>query len=205
MRKFLAVVRHEYTKLVFKWSFLIGTLLFPFLASLFAVVPAIILSMRGEPTRIVIIDQSGKVAPRVKENLSAEKIMQRAEQAMKDSVVDLGAGYEEESKRNAEMFAGGFVFIDHDTSGRSHESIRGDLSSKIVDGEIDAYLIVPEDFAAVDAVFEFRSRKGGDFITNDSLKDALNEAVRSQRLADANISEVRLKELSKNINFDEKG
>ena len=27
MRKFLAVVRHEYKKIVLKWSFLLGTLL----------------------------------------------------------------------------------------------------------------------------------------------------------------------------------
>lgn len=205
MRKFVAVVRHEYTKLVFKWSFLIGTLLFPLLASMFAIVPAIIFSLRGEPTRIVVIDQSGKVAPRVKENLSAEKLMQKAEQAMKESFTDLGAGQDEEMKRNAEMFAGGFAFVDYDLRDRTLDEARADLNARIVADEIDAYLIVPENFAAPGAVFEFRSRKAGDFITNETLKDALNVAVRSQRLADANISEERLDELNKKINFDEKG
>ncbi len=47
--------------------------------------------------------------------------------------------------------------------------------------------------------------KGGDFISNDTFKDALNDAVRSQRLADANISEERLAQLSGSINFDSKG
>ena len=53
--------------------------------------------------------------------------------------------------------------------------------------------------------FEFRSRKAGDFVTNDTFKDALNDAVRSQRLADANISEERLGEIGTPVNLDAKG
>ena len=56
MRKLLAVVKHEYRKIVLKWTFLIGTLLFPLIGDGFAVVPAMIFSMKGEPTRIVIVD-----------------------------------------------------------------------------------------------------------------------------------------------------
>jgi ABC-type Na+ efflux pump permease subunit len=48
MRKFLAVVKHEYKKIVLKWSFIIGTLLFPIIAAGFAVVPAIIFSIKGD-------------------------------------------------------------------------------------------------------------------------------------------------------------
>ena len=72
MRKFLAVVKHEYRKVVLKWSFLIGTLLLPFLAACFAVVPAVIFYIKGEPTRIAIVDPTGKIAPRLRGNLSAE-------------------------------------------------------------------------------------------------------------------------------------
>src|SRR3954447_17637368 len=89
MRKLLAVVRHEYRKIVLKWSFLIGTLLFPVLMAGFAIVPAIILSLKGEPTKIVIVDPTGKIAPRIRENLSVEKIADKAEKAAKDSIKDL--------------------------------------------------------------------------------------------------------------------
>src|SRR6476646_2459200 len=91
MRKFLAVVKHEYRKVVLKWSFLIGTLLLPFLAACFAVVPAVIFSIKGEPTRIAIVDPTGKIAPRLRENLSAEKMMEKARKAAKDSMTDLTA------------------------------------------------------------------------------------------------------------------
>jgi ABC-2 type transport system permease protein len=42
-------------------------------------------------------------------------------------------------------------------------------------------------------------------MANSTLEDALNNAVRSQRLADANISEEKLSELSEKINLDKKG
>src|SRR5215211_3628294 len=113
MRKFLAVVKHEYKKVVLKWSFLIGTLLLPFLAACFAVVPAIIFSLKGEPTRIVIADPTGNIEPRLKANLSAEKMEARARQAAEKSLKDLTPTQEEQMKRGTEQFAQGFEFIDY--------------------------------------------------------------------------------------------
>ena len=84
------------------------------------------------------------------------------------------------------------------------EEIRAELIDRIVNGQFDAYLIIPPDFESKEAVFEFISRKAGDFITNDSLEDALNEAVRSQRLAEAKINESQLKEINQKIRLDTK-
>ncbi|MGC2235690.1 MAG: ABC transporter permease [Pyrinomonadaceae bacterium] len=210
MRKFLAVVKHEYKKIVYKWTFLIGTLLFPLIAACFAIVPAIIFSIKGEATRMVVVDQSGKVAPRLKANLSPERLAERVEKAAKKSATDISASQEEKMKRSGEMLGDSFVFTDYDAGAKPPEEIRNELNGKITAGEIDAYLIIPKNFEAPDAKYEFFSRKAGDFIANDTLKDALNEAVRSQRLADANISEAKLKELSRDVEFaakqvDEKG
>lgn len=204
MRKFLAVVKHEYKKIVLKWSFLIGTLLFPIIAAGFAIVPAIIFSIKGEPTRIAIVDSSGKIAPRLRENLSAEKIRAKANQAAKDSMSDINASNEETIKRSAEQFGESFVFTDYSSAEKSLEQIRRELNGKIIDKSLDAYLIIPSDFASADSKFEFFSRKAGDFVIERTLRDALNEAVRSQRLADANIAEGQLKDLSKNVNFEAK-
>ena len=86
IQKFSAVVKYEYKKVVFRWAFLIGTLLFPLLAGGFAVVPALIFSIKGEPTRIAVVDQTGKIAPRLKENLTAEKMREKAQQAAKEQL-----------------------------------------------------------------------------------------------------------------------
>lgn len=202
MRKFLAVVNHEYKKIVYKWTFLIGTLVFPLLGLAFAIVPAIIFSLKGDATRIVVVDPTDKILPRLKENLSADRIAAKAEQALTESYGEPNVAQKDQMKQSAAMLASGFMFVDYNSGGKSNEQIRTELNLKAAADEIDAYLLVPNDIAAKDARFEFISRKAGDFVANETLKDALNEAVRSQRLAEANIDEKLLKDLSKNVDFD---
>lgn len=204
MRKFLAVVKHEYRKIVLKWTFLLGTLLFPVLGAGFALVPALIFSLKGEPTRVVVVDASNRIAPRLKANLSAERITEKARNAAKDSFGDLNATQEEKMKSGASQLAAGFVLIDFDGAGRPTDEIRRELNAKAAANEIDAYLLIPVNIEKTDAKYEFRSRKAGDFVANDTLKDALNEAVRSERLAAANIDETMLKALSQNVDFESK-
>ena len=204
MRKFLAVVKHEYKKIVLKWTFLIGTLLFPLLGAGFAIVPALIFSLKGEPTRLVVFDPTGEIGPRLKENLSADKIAARARAAAEDALKELNATQDEKLRSGTSQLASGFQFVEMDTAGRSPEQLREELNLRAASDQIDAYLLIPPDIDAKDAKFEFRSRKAGDFVANDTIKDALNAAVRSQRLADANISENVLKDINRTVAFDSK-
>ncbi|MCC6327274.1 MAG: ABC transporter permease [Acidobacteria bacterium] len=205
MKKFLAIVKHEYKRVVLKWSFLISTLLLPFLAVCFAFVPMIIFSLKGEPMRIAVADPSGKLLPRIEKNLSVERMIERAQQAAKDSMTQINGSQDEKMRNTAASVMQDFVLVPYDLAGRSGDAVRTDLISKVVANEIDAFLIVPDNFDSAQASFVFRSRKGGDFISNDTFQDALNNAVRSQRLADANISEESVAELSAPVNFDAKG
>ena len=205
MRKFLAVVKHEYKKIVLKWAFLIGTLLFPIIAAGFAIVPAIIFSIKGEPTRIVIVDPNGKIAPRLKENLSTERIKEKARRVTEAATTDLTASQEEKMQSGAEQLGESFTFVDYSEDGKPLEQVRRELNAKIIEKELDSYLLIPREFDSPGAKYEFFSRKAGDFVGERNLRDALNEAVRSQRLADAQIDETRLKTLSQNIAFETKG
>ena len=209
MRKFLAVVKHEYRKVVIRWSFLVGTFLIPFLMACFAAVPALIFSIKGEPTRMVIVDPTGKIEPRLKSNLSAEKIEARAKKQAAEAKKDLSEIQQGQLKRGTEELASGFEFVPYvpanGISGSDIEAARHELTEMVMNGELDAFLFIPADINATDAVFEFRTRRGGDFVLNDTLEQALNDAVRSQRLADANISEDQLEKLGGKIDFNEKG
>ncbi len=204
MRKFFAVVRHEYKKIVLRWAFLIGTFVLPLILVAFSVIPAFIFSLKGEATRISVIDSTGKILPRLKDNLSHEMIAARASEAAKQAKGPSSPG-QPATQRGTGAFAAPFEFVDFDTAGKTLEQIRTELLADIKAGSIDAYLIIPADIATATEVFEFRSRKGGDFNTNDTLKEALNQAVRSQRLTDARISESEVKALSRDIEFDSKG
>lgn len=204
MHKFFAVVKHEYKKIVLKWTFLIGTLLFPLVAAVFAFVPAIIFSIKSEPTRLAIIDPTGKIAPRLRENLLPEKIAEHTHQAAQDSFKNLTPDQEEKIKSDLGRFQNNFRFVDVDLHNKTLEQVRSELTYKIQQDELDAYLIVPGNYSDVNARYEFLSRKSGDFITNEILKDALDNAVRSQRLADANISEEKVKNLSRKVVWEVK-
>ncbi len=201
MKKFLAVVKHEYKKVVLKWSFLIGTLLFPVIAAGFMFIPALIFSIKGEPTRVAVYDPTGKIAPRLKGNLSAEKMRERAVKAAEDTKKNLTPQQNEKSKNDLAQFQDSFNFVEYNGETKSSEQIRRELNAMIAEDKLDAYLIIPENFSAEDANYEFYSRNPDNFIIKDTFTDALNNAVRSQRLADANISEEKLRSLSKKINL----
>lgn len=201
MRKFLAVVKHEYKKIVYKWTFLIGTLLFPVIGAGFAVVPAVIFSIKGEPTRLVIIDKTNKIAPRLKENLSAKRIAEKGEQSARDAIKDLSNSQNDRVRQSAKQAVEGFIFVDYPAVGKTPDQIRSELNEMAVSKEIDAYLLVPDNIESADAKFEFLSRKAGDFVAGDLIKEALNDAVRSQRLSNAQINEVTVKQLSAKIDL----
>jgi len=205
MKKFLAVVRYEYRKVVLRWAFLIGTFIFPVLAAGFGLVPALIFSIKSEPTRIAVVDPTGDVLSRLKENLTSEAIAEKAREEATPTTGDLTASQQERMQKGARGVSSGFVFVDYDAANKSGEQIRTELTNDIRSGEIDAYLIIPADVSNVGSSFEFRSRKGGDFVANDALRDALNQAVRAKRLSDANISIEKVKSLSQDIDFDAKG
>ena len=98
--------------------------------------------------------------------------------------------------------ASGFVFVNYDHAGKSDEQVRRELNAKAAANEIDAYLLIPADIEQRNATYEFRSRKAPDFIANDTLRDALIAAVRSERLSAADIDESLLKDLSQNVRLN---
>jgi len=200
MRKFLAVVKHEYRKVVLRWSFLIGTLLFPLLGAGFAVVPALIFSLKGEATRIVIVDQAGKIGPRIRSNLSPEKIAEKQAEAIKNTSFEPTVG-PKSSTESLKAISEGFVFVPFDTTGKTEEQIRSELNSLAAEKKIDAYLLVPQQPGGK---FEFLSRKAGDFVATGLIEDAVNDAVRAERLTEANISESTLRQINQKAEIETK-
>ncbi|HMT09031.1 MAG TPA: ABC transporter permease [Pyrinomonadaceae bacterium] len=201
MKKFLAVVKHEYKKIVFKWTFLLGTLLLPLLAVVFSIVPMILFTIKGEPTKIVVVDRDGKGAKRLRENLTAEKLAEKSAQAAKDAQFEISRSQNDQLQQNAKNAASGFVFVDYFPGSKTDEQIREELRALAVDKQIDAYLLVPADDKAQ---FEFVSRKGGDFIAGSIIDDALNDAIRSERLAKANIDEKTLTAINQKVKLTKK-
>ena len=70
MKKLFAVVKREYIQRVRTKFFVVATILGPLLMGAFTVVPALLMGIKsGGPTRVVIIDQTGKLYSRVAREL----------------------------------------------------------------------------------------------------------------------------------------
>lgn len=201
MDKFWAVLKREYKKIVWTWTFIISTLLAPILLIGISVVPMFIFSLKGEPIRLALVEQSGKVSARLKENLSPEKQLENFKKANEDAFKKVEVNQQEKLKDTAQQFGGTFVIEEVKPAGKSVETLRQELSERINKETLDAYLIIPENFDSTDAKFDFYARNASDFITKGQLENAVEESVRAERLAKANISEEKLREINRKINF----
>ncbi|MCB1025288.1 MAG: ABC transporter permease, partial [Acidobacteria bacterium] len=154
--------------------------------------------------RIAVADPSGKIYSRLKKNLSAEKILERAKKAAEDSVKNINPSQEAQLQRASEQLGGNFEFVEYNAAGKTVQQIKDELNARVSCKKLDAYLLIPNDVEKQNSKIELYSRKAGDFIVNSTLEDAVNSAVRSQRLADAGISEDRLNLLSRKVSFVKK-
>jgi ABC-2 type transport system permease protein len=202
MKKFFAIVKCEYKKVVLTWAFLLGTFAAPLFAVFVGVVPMLLFSIQGEPKRIAIVEQSGAVAARIRNNLSPEKVNEKAQRAMQESFKDVNPAQQEKMRRGAEQIGALFLFEDLKPDGKSPEQIRSELNERILSRNLDAYLIVPENIGAPETKVFFYARNAGDFVANSTLEDAVNEAIRAERLSRANIDEAKLQALSKKVDFE---
>src|SRR5215831_1008532 len=74
MKKFLAVVKREYVQRVRTKFFVVATVLGPLLTIGFTVVAPLMIGMKtGGPTRIAIVDQTGKMYERVTAEINQEE------------------------------------------------------------------------------------------------------------------------------------
>jgi len=74
MKKFFAVVKREYVQRVRSRFFVVATILGPLLMAGFTIVPALMFGIKsGGPTRLAIVDQTGKMYERVAKELQSDR------------------------------------------------------------------------------------------------------------------------------------
>ncbi len=201
MRKFIAIVKREYKKIVLTWAFGLSTLIGPLFLLGISLVPMLLFSIKGNAVRLAIVDDSGAISVRLRENLSAERQLEKFKQATAESFKNIDATQEEKLNTSAQQMGGNFAFEDYQTEGKPIETVRRELTQRIQQDSLDAYLIVPHDFNVAEAKFEFYTRNSSDFITNEVLKSAIEDSVRTERLVKANISEAQLKKINQKVDF----
>jgi len=178
MRKFLAVLKREYIQRVRARMFIVSTILLPLVMSLFGIVPAVILSIdAGGPMRVAVVDQTGKIYTRLEQELVSDE-QQPTDQS-------------EPMRTGPDMPGRAFLLQQVAAVGPDAGEQRQQLEARLRNKEIDGYLILPPDFMRHGKA-EFFNNNPGDVLTRRILQQALNRAVREQRLIEAKVdSETR--------------
>jgi ABC-2 type transport system permease protein len=196
MRKFLTIVKREYIQRVRTKMFIAATLLGPFIMALFGVVPTFIFSIRaGDPVRVAVVDQTGKLYGRLQQALNeADTLISSSEGPV--SGQKLTANSSDRVRHLGGEHQDTFDVQEVSLAGRPLAHIKADLAAQVGDKKIDGYLIIPPDIIE-GATPEFYGSNTGDVFTQERLEESLGRAVREERLARANIDVNVVRELSR--------
>lgn len=196
MRKFLAVVKREYLKLVWTWAFILGTILVPTAGIGFTVIPALIFSIEGDAVRLAVVDRSGRIYEPVKNALSKpEKPREDSPREALENQVN--GSSEEKMRQTAEQLVARFTVEEIKPEGRSPEEVKTELNARLREQKLDAYIVIPADIETAD--YELYARNTSDILTQTRVERALNLAVREARMAGANLSREKLDEINRPV------
>src|ERR1044072_6012799 len=201
MKKLFAVVKREYVQRVRTKFFVIATILGPILMAGFPVVPALMFGIRaGGPTRLAVVDQTGRMYARVSKEINSQQTFE--EDSPEQQQQQPPAAMNSDPKKRAEQagktmpvsFAVEPVAIDN----RSLDDIKKQLNARVQQKELDGYIVLPADLLQSGQP-EFHARNTADVFTKGQVQSAINRAVRSERLVEANIDEKLIRRMSEPV------
>ena len=183
MRKFRAVVRREYVQRVRSRMFLVVTVGAPLMFALFTDVPILIAGIKaGGPTRVAVLDETGRLFERVRDSVAAGRDEDDTEGQADEAFgrpmnQNTRARLEEAAKASAQNYA----FERVEAGGGSPEELTARLDERVRRDELDAYIVLPRDVLERGEA-EYHARNLGDVFTRGQIRNAVVRAVRDARL-----------------------
>jgi ABC-2 type transport system permease protein len=202
MKKFLAVIKREYVQRVRSRMFIVVTVLGPLMLALFTVLPALIAGIEaGGPTRIAVVDQSGKMLDRFQQALGRKDDPADSAAAQKSPVETMNANQQDRLNSAGKIAKGNFQVERVAIEGRSIDEVKRELSDRIRKGQLDVYIVLPPDILESGNA-ELYGRNSGDVFTRGRLTDRLTTAVRNERLAQKNIAPEVVREINRPVTLN---
>src|SRR3712207_4703080 len=187
LTKFGAVVKREYVQRVRSRMFVIVTVGAPLMFAVFTVVPVLIAGIKaGGPTRVAVLDETGRMSARVRDSLTSAPSGPDDDDGEAAPGAAQGAVNRNSRERVEQMSkaAGQSYEVEEvAAAGRNPDEVRAQLDERVRRDELDAYLVLPRDVLAGGEV-EFYTRNVGDVFTRGQVRNAVVRAVRDARLAE---------------------
>jgi ABC-2 type transport system permease protein len=205
MKKFFAVLKREYVQRVRTKFFVISTVLGPLIMAGFAIVPALMINLNtGGPTRLAIVDQTGKVYERVARELTTDRRAGQTPSPKPEQPPELNNDPRERAKQSGSMMQSNFAVEEVLMNGRSLEDVRKELDARVGRKELEGYLILPPGLLK-DEQPELSARNTADVFTQSKVENAINRALRSQRMIENGIDEAKVEKMSEPVNLKTTG
>jgi ABC-2 type transport system permease protein len=179
------LARREYLQRVRSKAFWIGTVLFPLIAVSMTVLPSLFLARTRTSQQIVIIDETGRVAP--------ELLHERPQPKSTNPLRGNRSG--DEMERQVSRVA--FVV---ETPQPDRKAQDESLAKRVLNKEVDAWIRITPGVLEDDPV-EYHGRSVSNFMTQSTLERRLSDAVRRVRLADAGLDPDKIGDLSAPVNL----
>ena len=206
MRKFFAVVKREYIQRVRTKFFVVATILGPLMMAAFTIVPALMFGIKaGGPTRIAIVDQTGKMYDRVARELTGDRSApNNAPTQDPNQPSQLTGTPKERLNQGGNSIQGNFAVEEVRLGGRSLDEVRRVLDARVTRKDLDGYIILPPNLLK-DEQPEFSARNTADVFTQSRIENSISRAVRSQRLVENGIDEERVEKMSEPVSLKTTG
>ena len=170
LSKLRAIVRREYLERVRSKAFIIGTILGPILMGALMVVPVLITGSGGKLLQVAVLDESGVLQSQV-------------EQALREARRD------DEPRFDVQPSGEGTV-----------EARVAALKKAVVDGDLDGFLLLPEDAVGASAA-SYYGRTVSNQMDLSLIRERVREVVVSQRLADAGLNPGQVNDLTRGLEW----
>lgn len=206
MNKFLAVLKREYVQRVRTKLFVVMTVLGPFLLMVFTVVPGLLMTIKGDATRIAIVDQTdgAKLYAPIRDSLLKRGQGLGSQQDGQSNISEtVNANTKDRLEKTGKAVPGSFVIEPVTLAGRSFDDVRRELNRRVAQEELDGYLVIPTDaLTNSETKPVYYARNMSDVFTREQLQQEINAAVRRQRLLGAGVKEQEIEQLSKQLRLE---
>ncbi len=176
MDKIIAIIKREYLTRVRSKGFVIGTILSPLIMMSFIIVPILVVGRGGTADyKLVLLEQTGDAA-----------LMTRLDQLLMND------------NPKADRYT-----VRHEVvpAGESIDSRRAALDAQVKDGEINAYMVLPNEVLEKEKVI-LRAKNVSDFANRGRIEHAVNSAISERRLIRAGLNPEQIRNLNREVDLE---
>jgi ABC-2 type transport system permease protein len=187
------IFKREYLSRVKTKGFWIGTLLLPIVMAAAIILPSLLMVQTRAALRLAVVDQSGALGQALIQQLAAEK---------EDGSEDLKEQVRGPAKvgRSSSGLASKFQ-VTLEPRAQNATAQAKDLDRRVLDKELDAWLLIPADVLASNRV-EYHGESIANFVTQEVLGSRVSDVARAARIREAGLDAALVARLSKSVSIE---